>query len=477
MEDQSGDSLEDFTPVDSTRDEAPIVRLSDSMLLYLSYLHEGVNQLFSICCSACLHPNEVFGRPHMQNLVIKTPPESIWRILLDEAEYICAGGTTFLRDAAVNFVTAPWQSPEDHARRLYVEKMRATATGNRLENSYYPTPDRMVRVKWYPDLEAPLKPWPEEFAELWIDLPIQSDGSLDLRPLKRIWGMENVYVIDASHGRRLRIGRKPDEVLSALAWSVLLGRHSVLGVVEVTSPPMSLARTARAFIKQACTDPALWLHALQLAGLTAITLCAIAAFALWHVASAVLGVLALVLLCGWLICAVPVLSAVGICVTLLHKVVRWRQRAARRRLLLSLTRGDQPDRRSGRSSIRRLVDLRPVLQQSMAAVTYLGGVLAPWMLFAALSIAAVVRRLLLELYCGAVGLGQGPSRAGAQETAGESDQAWSETGGADDGEEGTGEHDGGDDGCDGQEYADQEDGSEFDEVGDGESDAEDDEED
>lgn len=51
----------------------------------------------------------------------------------------------------------------------------------------------MVRVKWYPDVEAPLK-WPAGLGDLWVDLPTEPDGSLNLRPLQRMWGMENSYV-------------------------------------------------------------------------------------------------------------------------------------------------------------------------------------------------------------------------------------------------------------------------------------------
>lgn len=48
-------------------------------------------------------------------------------------------------------------------------------------------------MKRYSGPEAWLK-WSEELGDYWVDLPIEPDGSLDLRPLKRIWNMENCYV-------------------------------------------------------------------------------------------------------------------------------------------------------------------------------------------------------------------------------------------------------------------------------------------
>ncbi|OSC97541.1 hypothetical protein PYCCODRAFT_1461828, partial [Trametes coccinea BRFM310] len=235
--------------------EELVAKPGDSLLLYLSHIHDGVNQLFSLLYSVCSRPSEVFNRHHVNDLVITDQPLSPWEALLLTVEDVCAGGLTYLTKAVVHFVTAPWYSPEDYARRLYIERMWVAAVGKQPGPTVNPISKGMVRVKWFPDLEAPLQPWPEGLAELWTDLPVQPDGSLDLRPLKRMWGMENIYVIDANHGRRMRIGRKPDEVLSALAWTVLLGRHSVLGVVEVTSPPMRAARQARAFVTRACTDP------------------------------------------------------------------------------------------------------------------------------------------------------------------------------------------------------------------------------
>lgn len=48
-------------------------------------------------------------------------------------------------------------------------------------------------MKWYPDVEAPLR-YPPDLGELWMDVPLESDGRLDLRRLKRAWGMENCFV-------------------------------------------------------------------------------------------------------------------------------------------------------------------------------------------------------------------------------------------------------------------------------------------
>ncbi|KAI9061389.1 hypothetical protein FKP32DRAFT_947917 [Trametes sanguinea] len=250
----------------------------DSLLLYLGHIHDGISQLYWLLYLACSRPSEVFGRHYLNVLVIPGPLPSTWDILLQTGEDVCAEGLAFLIKAAGHFITAPWYSPEDHARRLYTERARTRDVDKQREATRLHAPKgwdcscccllqrhrltslaSAVRVKWYPDLEAPLKPWSEGLAELWTDLPIQADGSIDLRPLKRMWGMENIYVrplqlsrllrpktvpnrqkmpqvIDANHGRRMRIGRRPDEVLSGLAWTVLLGRHDVLGVVGASLP-------------------------------------------------------------------------------------------------------------------------------------------------------------------------------------------------------------------------------------------------
>lgn len=52
---------------------------------------------------------------------------------------------------------------------------------------------RTVRVKWYPSAKA-VRKWPDGLGEIWLDMPLERDGSLNLRPVMRRWGMENCYV-------------------------------------------------------------------------------------------------------------------------------------------------------------------------------------------------------------------------------------------------------------------------------------------
>ncbi|KAI0364007.1 hypothetical protein BV20DRAFT_60012 [Pilatotrama ljubarskyi] len=180
-----------------------------------------------------------------------------------------------------------------------------------------PPRDGTVRVKWYPSLRAP-QVWPEGYWDLWVDLPLEPDGSLDLRPLKNLWGMENCYVLDRVPEKRVRLGRPSDEKLSPLAWRVLLDGHSVLGVVECPTPSMQAARRGRAFVKRMLnTDErevakllmrtallALWRWCkivLETAVWMAITLFAITAFAVWPMLKGCTTLLLIVHLCAtWL---------------------------------------------------------------------------------------------------------------------------------------------------------------------------------
>lgn len=52
-----------------------------------------------------------------------------------------------------------------------------------------------------------------------------------------------VQVMLAGPGKRIRIGIQPDEKLSALAWTVSLGKGSVLGVTGGFSQPALLMLT------------------------------------------------------------------------------------------------------------------------------------------------------------------------------------------------------------------------------------------
>ncbi|KAH9856225.1 hypothetical protein C2E23DRAFT_508152 [Lenzites betulinus] len=82
-----------------------------------------------------------------------------------------------------------------------------------------------------------------------MDVPLESDGRLDLRRLKRVWGMENGFAMYTGPGRRIRVGPQPDEQLSAIAWTVALGSNAVLGVIECPSPSTQAARRGRAILK------------------------------------------------------------------------------------------------------------------------------------------------------------------------------------------------------------------------------------
>ncbi|KAH9888348.1 hypothetical protein C8Q73DRAFT_181712 [Cubamyces lactineus] len=144
------------------------------LVVFLGELYLGIDQLLRlipllcVCPSNALGPRPVFRRFHWYEWLCKTPLAIAWK-----------------------FVTMPLLSPQDHARRLY---KTVNVKGKRRQEAQPPPPKATVRVKWYPDLDTPLKPWPAGLGELWTDLPIEPDGSLDLRPLRRMWGMENIYV-------------------------------------------------------------------------------------------------------------------------------------------------------------------------------------------------------------------------------------------------------------------------------------------
>nr|VWO99613.1 E3 ubiquitin protein ligase (EC [Ganoderma boninense] len=83
------------------------------------------------------------------------------------------------------------------------------------------------------------------------------DG-IDLKVVINRWGMQNCYIIDAKRTRP-NLWRRPVEKLSALAISVLLADgHKVIGVVELPSKPLQIARECRASLVR-LRDQA-WLH-------------------------------------------------------------------------------------------------------------------------------------------------------------------------------------------------------------------------
>ena len=44
----------------------------------------------------------------------------------------------------------------------------------------------MVRIKWYPDLAA-TKNWPADVGQLWVDVPLDRHGCLDLKFVMALW--------------------------------------------------------------------------------------------------------------------------------------------------------------------------------------------------------------------------------------------------------------------------------------------------
>ncbi|KAI0669454.1 hypothetical protein C8Q78DRAFT_177548 [Trametes maxima] len=173
---------------------------------------------------------------------------------------------------------------------------------------------RTVRVKWYPDLDS-LRRWPEELGDLWVDLPLEPDGGLDLEPLQRMWGMENCYVLDVSPGRRPCIGRRPDEKLSALALQVRMDGHSVLRATECPTPATQSARKARAFV-----DKALNLDLKQTATALLRVSMLLLNTAFW-IAITFLAII--VLACRHVPCAVitPIWKTVALCLRVLRFVI------------------------------------------------------------------------------------------------------------------------------------------------------------
>ncbi|KAI0740797.1 hypothetical protein C8Q76DRAFT_709053 [Earliella scabrosa] len=150
------------------------------------------------------------------------------------------------------FLYSPFRCPEDHSRRAFRRlgcpplqpgwKMRCWSAKE-------PPREGTVRVKWYPSAEA-VRRWPEGLGEIWTDLPLEPDGSLDLRPVLRLWGMENCYVLRVDGQRNPPdFGRRQTLDVSAIGVKVLLGEfHEVIGVVEQPTPPMRDARHARASV-------------------------------------------------------------------------------------------------------------------------------------------------------------------------------------------------------------------------------------
>ncbi|PIL33791.1 hypothetical protein GSI_04416 [Ganoderma sinense ZZ0214-1] len=156
----------------------------------------------------------------------------VWREWAEAAK----SNAVFAFCVARLFLFAP-RGPEVRARELGVRSVPVRGSPE----------DGTVRIRWYPDLEA-TKRWPAGVRKLWVDVPADGDGSVDLKVVMNRWGMQNCYVIDANCARP-HLRRRPVEKLSALAINVLLADgHKVIGVVECPSKPLQLAREYRAYL-------------------------------------------------------------------------------------------------------------------------------------------------------------------------------------------------------------------------------------
>ncbi|KAH9856222.1 hypothetical protein C2E23DRAFT_882330 [Lenzites betulinus] len=217
--------------------------LASPHLRYLSDLQQGVDACLVLLFFCLWRPRAICSWMRADVLSRR----SIALLVLDaakEALLYSAWDTKYCGAVVAKFLTAPWNCPEDRAKLAHLKHARKR--GGMVHPG--PTPDGMVRVKWYPDVEAPLR-YPSGLGELWMHLPLESDGRLDLRRLKRAWGMENCFAMYTGPGRRIRVGPQPDEQLSAIAWTVALGSNAVLGVIECPSPSTQEARRGRALLK------------------------------------------------------------------------------------------------------------------------------------------------------------------------------------------------------------------------------------
>ncbi|KAI0351981.1 hypothetical protein OH77DRAFT_1429013 [Trametes cingulata] len=290
-------------------------RFAEPHLRYLAEVHSGVEVLMGLTFYVLSDPHVVIGRIRVDRRWTARALSSVrrvgWDVLSDVGLHIRYG----LR-VAYKFLFAPW-SPEGRVSLAYAWLVATDPEdGKAADKKYFveppePPPAGMVRVKWYPDLHS-ARCWAADYAPLWVELPLEPDGSLNLRPLKALWGMQNCYVVDRVPGRRVRIGRRPDEKLSALAWHVLLEGHSALGVIECPTRSMKAARKGREFTIraiQACLlhpveslaqgPRLLWRASMVILETTvwmAITLLAISVFVAWPLLDASI---ALALLCSY----------------------------------------------------------------------------------------------------------------------------------------------------------------------------------
>ncbi|KAI0629639.1 hypothetical protein C8Q77DRAFT_1161217 [Trametes polyzona] len=152
----------------------------------------------------------------------------------------CIQASMYYLAVAYKFLFPPWRTPEDHARKAFKAHRRVV---------YGPIEEHKMRVEWFPNEEAANR-WPDGLGKLWTDLPLDADDNLDLSPLKRLWGMDNCYVLLPAPGPRMRVGRHPDEKLTPLAWMVASTGGTSVCVMERPTPTTAAARQARAFVKR-----------------------------------------------------------------------------------------------------------------------------------------------------------------------------------------------------------------------------------
>ncbi|KAH9949299.1 hypothetical protein B0H21DRAFT_729527 [Amylocystis lapponica] len=93
------------------------------------------------------------------------------------------------------------KTPQEYAEEAFE---RSWATRCHSDDSYTypgnlpykpPPPPGTVRVRWFPYLEAVL-PGKHEQPDLYADVMLEPNGDLDLRILKRLWGLENCIPVD-----------------------------------------------------------------------------------------------------------------------------------------------------------------------------------------------------------------------------------------------------------------------------------------
>ncbi|KAL4249593.1 hypothetical protein ABKN59_006155 [Abortiporus biennis] len=97
-----------------------------------------------------------------------------------------------------------------------------------------------VRVKWFHCMEVM---WKDDSC-ICSDLPMQADGSLDLRPFAKQWGLRNVVPVDCSRMGIFEPARESMK-LSAVAVQCLTGEDFCLRVVEISPDGVFDGRNAR----------------------------------------------------------------------------------------------------------------------------------------------------------------------------------------------------------------------------------------